>query len=829
MSGVFEGLRVLDLSWGISGPMATMLLSDQGADVTKIERPEGDPFREFSGSRVWSRGKRSAVIDLKNEHDLDVFRRLASKADIVVESFAPGTSKKLGVSYEDLRAINPTLIYCSITAYGRDGEHSDRPGYDALVAARTGQLWENRGRVGGTIALISGGEGMMPGLEPPTQECWAGPARSGPLFSGVPWPSVTAAYQATIAVAAALRVRERTGFGQHVHTSLLQGVLGNTVGAWQRAEKHDAPWFESWIFDPRGPKGIWKSSDGNWMHQWNALPSFVLGTAEAEKARRAGAEGEGNWEVTAPKNAGLRIGTDPQDMVILQHYDNELKEAMGSLTAEEWVKAGAAAGVPIQQVRSPEDALRDNSMLDDGCVMEVDDPEVGRIRQVGSVIRLSGCPTDIPGPAPLLGEHTHAVWDEARAIAVPTVQEADAATAIGDAPLAGIRVLDLGLAVAGPFGTQLLSDLGAEVIKVNTSTDGYWFASHLATCCNRGKKSIAMDLKTPEGRDALYRLVESADVVEHNMRYDAATRLGVDYESLKAIKPDLIYCHTRGFERGHRDSSPGNDQTGAALTGTSWLDGGTDNGGRPLWSLMSAGDTGNGYLAALGVVEALYHRDRTGEGQFVDTSIVYAHLFNASMTWTAPDGSVTSDRPSLDEMSLGWSALYGLYETSNGWICLAALDDASWRALCTTVDRADLLVDNRFDDSITRKANDTDLRGVLTGIFAGEDAEAWFKVLDQAGVPCEIVSKGFAFDLFDNEEFKDKGWTTRYTHGGVGALDQFGLLFDFDRTPGRVAGPPPLVGAHTHEILSEAGYSADEIHKLIENKVVFDTETAPRP
>ena len=129
-------------------------------------------------------------------------------------------------------------------------------------------------------------------------------------------------------------------------------------------------------------------------------------------------------------------------------------------------------------------------------------------------------------------------------------------------------VLDLGLAVAGPFGTQLLADLGAEVIKVNNALfDSFWMRNHIAMCCNRGKRSIPIDLKKPEGMAVLHDLVRTADVVQHNMRYDAAERLGVDYESLRAINPTLIYCHTRGPRPRARMLLPGNDQTGAALAG----------------------------------------------------------------------------------------------------------------------------------------------------------------------------------------------------------------------------------------------------------------------
>src|SRR4051812_1131894 len=335
MTGVLDGLRVLDLSWGIAGPMAAMLLADHGAAVTRVEHPDGDPFAGFSGYRVWHRGKRSAVLDLREPADREVFLALVDRADVLVESCSPGAAERLGLT--GLTERNPRLVHCSITGYGDGAEDADRPAYDALVAARTGQLWEHRGVTGGTIARLSGGEPMMAGVEPPDQECWVGAPRTGPLFSGVPWPSITTAYNATLGINAALRARERTGRGQRVHTSLLQGALSNTIGPWQRVERPDAPTFQSWVIDPRAPKGFYRGSDGRWLHHWVPLPAFILGTA-------AGAGGR-DWQASAPKDAVLRIGVDPQDMIILQHYDAELRQAVGSLPPTEWERTAAEVGV----------------------------------------------------------------------------------------------------------------------------------------------------------------------------------------------------------------------------------------------------------------------------------------------------------------------------------------------------------------------------------------------------------------------------------------------------------------------------------------------------
>ena len=185
---VLEGLEVLDLSWGIAGPMATMLLADHGASVTRIEPPGGDPFRTQLGYRTWQRGKRSAVLDLKTAADRDCLLALARTADVLVESFAPGVTARLGIDYARLRDLNPRLIYCSITAYGRDNPHSQRPGYDALVAARTGLHFEQRGWPEGAINHMGRRSDPFPDIDVPW-EWMQGPPRPGPVFPASHWPS----------------------------------------------------------------------------------------------------------------------------------------------------------------------------------------------------------------------------------------------------------------------------------------------------------------------------------------------------------------------------------------------------------------------------------------------------------------------------------------------------------------------------------------------------------------------------------------------------------------------------------------------------------------
>lgn len=814
-AGVLGRIRVLDLSWGIAGPMAAMLLGDHGAEVTKIEPPGGDPFRAQLGYRVWQRGKRSCVLDLKCSGDREALLTLARHADVLIESFSPGTTQRLGVDYATLSAINPRLVYCSITGYGRDNRHAGRPAYDALVAARTGLHWEQRGWPEGAIRHMAGEPDAFADVEIPYESLQGAP-RPGPLFPASHWPSLGAFFAASVAISAALYVREITGRGQWVETSLLQGALASACGLWQRAEKTDARLFDSWIFGARSPKGHFQCSDGRWIQNWVPNPRFILGAARGERL-------EATADLRA-QNDPDRFGTGPEELLVMMHYQPILAEAVRRFTAHEWVEAAARAGMTLQAVRTPEEALTDPLFLADGCVTEIDDPELGPIRQLGISYRLERSRGHIRGPAPRVGEHTTEVRAEAAALAARPDARADLAPPVGSgrrvrAPLDGITVLDLGLALAGPYGAQILADLGANVIKINAQYDTYWHANHIAYLANRGKRSIALDLKDPRGLKIFHELVARADVVQHNMRYEAAERLGIDYARLKTINPRLVYCHSRGFERGPREGLPGNDQTGGCLAGVQYEDGGMARGGRPIWSLCSLGDTGNGFLCAIAILQALYERERTGQGQFCDTSIVNAQLLNASYAVARPDGR-GFERPRIDGMQFGTSALARLYETADGWLCLLVATDEQWDRLCASPSLESLATDARFTDAAARARHDAALAALLGEKLRRAPASEWFARLDRAGVPCEICDPGFALGMHDDPELREHGWVCSYEHPFVGRLDQVGLAFDFSETPGRVQGPPLVVGQHSREILAGLGYSAEEIAVLCEDCVL---------
>jgi len=777
MTGVLSGVKVLDLSWGIAGPMTGMLLADHGADVTRIERPAGDPFEGLLGYKVWHRGKKNAVLDLTAKDDLALFKKLVADADVLIESMSPGKTAALGIDYPAMAKLNPKLIYCSITGYGED---DDRPGYDALVAASSGLQWEQRGWPEGALNHMAGSEDPFADAVEIDPNHVQGANREGPLHVASKWPSMGAFFSALTGISAALFARERTGRGQKVSTSLMQGAMACGSGVWQRAEDIDAQGFNTWIMGSRSPKGHFQCADGKWLHNWVPNPRFILEASKGDSL-------DASPDLTV-QNDPDRFGIGPEELLVMAHYQPILADALKKFNCDDWVQAAAVGNMTMQPCRSLEESLTDPLLIADNCVATVDDPELGPINQVGITYRLETSQGNIQGPTRLRGADTEAV--KTYAAELPDIETHKLpAKPTGKGPLDGIRVLDLGLAIAGPFGCQLLSDMGAEVIKMNTLWDSFWHRCHIAYMANRGKRSLAVMLKHPKGMEAIKKVIATCDVVQHNMRYPATQRLGLDYDSLKAEFPRLIYCHSRGFEEGPRKNLPGNDQTGACLAGVQHEDGALHAGAgtHPFWSLTSLGDTGNGFLTAVGICNALMERERTGKGQFVDTSIVNAALLNSSHSVARPDGSAV-DRPRLNADQTGYGDYYRLYQCGDGqWIQVAAINETQRKAF------DGLAGDNKI------------------AAFAARSSAELMKDLVKANVPAAISDSEASRALFDNADYKARNWTTEYHHPYVGKLEQIGATYDLSDTPAVMQFAPLIVGDQTKVILEELGYSEEEI------------------
>jgi crotonobetainyl-CoA:carnitine CoA-transferase CaiB-like acyl-CoA transferase len=306
------------------------------------------------------------------------------------------------------------------------------------------------------------------------------------------------------------------------------------------------------------------------------------------------------------------------------------------------------------------------------------------------------------------------------------------------------------------------------------------------------------------------------DVVHHNMRPGAAERLGVDYDSCRRLNPTVIYCHTTMWGNdGPRATWPGFDQLAQSSCGLEQELGGEGN--PPNWYRFGMCDQGCAMQSALAVLMALYWRERTGEGQLVDTSILNAGVHFNTDAWIGSDG--WSERPRSDGQQTGFGPLYRLYQTADGWVALACLGESHWAALAKSVDG--LGGDPRFGDRAGRADNAAALTEILESSFASRTARAAFEQLDAAGVPIEISDPVMARTWYDQPDLVAAGLVADYRHPQYGRFRQFGHLVDFSETPGRIAGPPPVLGQHSRRVLSELGYSPDEIQQLVDKGVTI--------
>jgi crotonobetainyl-CoA:carnitine CoA-transferase CaiB-like acyl-CoA transferase len=400
-------------------------------------------------------------------------------------------------------------------------------------------------------------------------------------------------------------------------------------------------------------------------------------------------------------------------------------------------------------------------------------------------------------------------------------------------PLEGIRVIDFGQYLAGPFGPMLLGDLGAEVIKVEPTRGDAMRTLVVGSFmgCQRGKRDIAIDLKQPEGLRLALELVESADIVHHNMTLGTADRLGLGYEDCRAVRPDLLYCNTFMYGAvGPLAHLGGIDPLGQAAAGLEWEQGPVAAGNPPLWYRYGHGDVAAAIPSVTALLIALYHRNRTGEGQFMWASIFHGTMLYTADSWLAADGT-PSPRPMLDREQLGLDALYRLYETQDGWLQLAAVREEHWPGLCKALRRTDLLDDARFATATSRAEHRAELTELLAEAFLGDIATNWRRVLRNAGVPAEVsVDTGDGETILFDDELVRLGLVTEYDHALLGRIRQFGNLITFSDTPGRQDRPTPMVGEHTREILGELGYDEAAMDAFHERGVVtWPDENYPFP
>jgi len=391
--------------------------------------------------------------------------------------------------------------------------------------------------------------------------------------------------------------------------------------------------------------------------------------------------------------------------------------------------------------------------------------------------------------------------------------------------MSGVKVLELAQIMAGPICGAMLADLGADVIKVEKfagGDDARRFGEGKAglvpppfAMVNRNKRGMAVDLKHPEARDLLYHMVEQSDVIIENYRMGAMEKLGLGYQDLIRINPKLIYCSLSGYGRtGPMAENGGFDLVAQGYVGLMSVTG--EVGGPPLKPGNSVGDINAGILGAMGVMGAYIHRLKTGEGQFVESSIFEASL--QQMYWFAAMYFATGESPGPNGSAHPLAAPYQAFKASDKWITIGGANQSNWESIAVVLGHPEWKADPRFASNDKRKANEAALVALISAVLVENTSDYWIDKLESAGVPAGPINN--VAEALRHPQTLARDMLVELEHPLAGPMRALGFPIKFSRSPAAITRPAPLLGEHSREILSEFGYSAASIDALIEQKIV---------
>lgn len=793
-----DGLRVLDFTWGMPGNLAAMILGDYGADVIKIEPPEGDPFRDHPAWPFWNRGKGSLVLNLKTGPDREQVRKLVRSADVVIESFRPGVMERLGLGVDELRELNPSLIYCSITGFGSHGPFAQLKGYEGVVDAKTGRMREFEGLV-----------------DPPR-----------PALAAVPSASYGALHAAVQGILAALHVRRATHRGSHVETSLVQGNTAFDMIRWwayQAAENDPLAkdrkdsWgaFRAVIPMPAYLTAVTK--DGVWLQ----FANFVSHTYMAQM------NALGLTDLYSdPRFANLPFVENTDDAEAIWEI---VLERVREKTWAEWKEIlDAERNVAVEPFLKTRDGFDHPQVQYNQHIIELDG-----IQQPGPIVKMSEIPVSPTRAAPCLGD--------LNGLAPADWKPLDAAAACDapPAPLDGKLVLDFSTFYATPFGGALLADLGARVIKIEPpegEVSRFSAGRMLFYKTTGGKESLAVDLKTEAGREIVLKLLAKADVVMHNFRPGAPERLGIGYEQVKRLNPKVIYHYGASYgEAGPYSFKPAMHPIPGAIAGGAIRQMPAellskddaqlpmDQLKRKAWRLQKANEGNPDVNSALGLGTGLMlgiqASERYGIGQYQRTTMILSNLYANGDAATRGDG--TAPAAEADSDLFGTGPLYRLYRCADGgWLFVAVVTDREWISFCKVIARPDWLKDVRFATRAARREHPGQLESALENVFLQRSADEWERLLIGMDVAAARADRDdvatFAIDEASNREL---GFTVPVSHPQYGDYFRHGPIVTLDTSPSRI-GPACEAGEDTEAILKELGYSDADITRLREAGIV---------
>ena len=753
MAGALDGIRVIDFGQYVAGPLAGMLLADQGADVIKVDPPGGPRFKTPANA-TWNRGKRSIHLDLKDPADIETARGLIAGADVVVENFRPGVMRRLGLGPEEMCKPHPQLVYCSMPGFASDDPRSNLKAFEGVVGAAS-------------ATYVPRGKGVDP---------------SQPVYTAIPIASSYAAFQAVVAITLALNAKERDGLGQHIEVPLFDAMFPS-IGA--RGMKVHDPSKE-----PPSITGLlsghYECKDGRWVR--------FSGSGNQNFREFCEAAGVGSWNAEGLTDFYKLL----EDPALATEAERRCRALFKTRTAQEWEDLVAEAGSECTVSRTAMEWFHHPHAIESKMVLEVNDPIHGKMLQPGIAARMSKTPGSVRAPAPTPDQHREEILTELKGSSPKRVSKAPEA-ALRSA-LDGVKVLDLCIILAGPTLGRTMAEFGADVIKIDNPVRGRTVARH--NDVNRGKRSILLDLKSEEGRDVFWRLLEDADVVAQNYRAGKLEKLGLDYESVRARKPDIVYASLNAFGHiGPWAMRPGHEQFAQAATGMDRRFGGD---GPPVIQPNTVNDYGTGFMGAYGVALALLHRRRTGEGQLVDASLAYTALTFQSPFMQSYQGKAWDEPQGQD--ALGSGPLHRAYRARDGWLFLGARESDLPRI--AKIDGLEGIEPLRGDA----------LAGALETLFPAQPVKTWVRALNAAGIGAHRVVSDFTELTFD-PWVKAHGLSLTREHDEIGLVTTCGPAFRLSRTPARAGHPAPKPGRHAREILEEHGLGY-EYQRLVDAGVV---------
>jgi len=754
MAGALDGFRVIDFGHYIAGPLAGMLMADQGADVIKVDPPGGSRWKTPANA-TWNRGKRSIVLDLKQAGDLATARELIQGADVVVENFRPGVMDRLGLGATTMTQANPRLVYLSLPGFASDDPRASVPAWEGILGAATATYRPHP-------------------LENGTDQ---------PVYTAIPISSNYGAFQGAVATIMALISRERDGIGQRVEVPLFDATFASIGRAGMRVHNE-----REMAVDTRGIwGGHFQCKDSRWVR--------FGGSGNQNLNQFVELAGINSWHAESLTDLE-RLRNEPD---LAAELELRLKELFKTRTAQEWEDLVAEAGSECAVCRTSEEWFSHPHALESKMVIELQDPTYGRMLQPGINARMSLSPGHVRHPAPAPDQHREEILSELASQHPAASSPSNEGTM--RSVLDGIKVLDLCIILAGPTCGRTLAEYGANVIKIDNPKRGTTVSSHNEV--NRAKRSILLDLKTEEGLNVFWRLLEDADVVAQNYRAGKLENLGIGYEEVRKRRPDIIYVSLNAFGHlGPWAGRPGHEGFAQATTGMDRRFGGD---GPPISQPNAINDYGTGFMGAYGVALALLHRERTGQGQHVDSALAYTAMIHQSPYMQLYEGKTWDETKGQD--ALGDGPLHRAYRSKDGWLFVGVQEPDLPRM--AGVDGLSG-IDSLRGEALTKSLEER---------FQSDTVQAWVQRLNDAGIGAHRVLPAVN-ELLDDPWAINHGLSVTREHDEIGLVTGFGPSPRLSRTPVAIGRPAPKPGADGREILEEIGLG-HEFDGLLERGVIL--------